>query len=87
MKALILYKPISETATSVEEYAHSFKQQTARTLELIDIESKEGIALQELHDLVQYPVIIAVREDGSLVEIWPDRDSWPTVSELSFYAQ
>lgn len=87
MKVLILYKPVSELATSVEAYAREFERETSHKLELMDIESKEGIALAEVHDILRNPVLLAIRDDHSLIELWPERDSWPTISELSVYVQ
>lgn len=87
MKVVILYKPVSEFATSVEAYAHEFERETSHKLELLDIESKEGIALATVHDILRDPVVLAIRDDQSLIELWPERDSWPTVSELSAYIQ
>lgn len=85
MKVVILYKPISELATSVEAYAREFERQTGKSLELVDIESKEGIALAGVHDILRNPVLLALRDDHGLIEVWQDRDSWPTMSELSAY--
>ncbi len=87
MKVLILYKPISELASSVEAYAREFSRQTSKQLELVDIESVRGVTLAKLYDILQQPVIVAVQENGSLIDMWPERDSWPTVSELSAYNQ
>jgi hypothetical protein len=87
MKVVILYKPISELASSVEAYAREFERETSHKLELIDVESKEGITLAEVHDVVRNPVMLALRDDHSLIEIWPERESWPTFSELSAYVE
>ncbi len=86
MKIVILYKPISELAYSSESYAREFERQTGSTITLVDSESKEGIELAGVHDIVRQPVLLVLREDHSLVEIWQERASWPTISELSAYA-
>ena len=85
MKILILYKPVSELASSVEAYAREFSRQTSKQLELVDIESVRGVTLAKLYDILQQPVIVAVQDNGALVDMWLERDSWPTVSELSAY--
>lgn len=87
MKVLIFYKPVSELASSVESYVREFERQTGRKLELIDIESKDGITKAGLYDIVQQPAIVALQDDGSLVNTWLERDKWPTISELSAYTQ
>lgn len=85
MKVVILYKPNSELASSVEAYAKEFERQTGRVITLMDFESKEGIALAGVHDILRQPVLLALRDDHGLIEAWPDRDSWPTAVELSTY--
>ena len=87
MKVVILYKPVSEFATSVEAYAHEFERETSHKLELLDIESKEGIALATVHDILRDPVVLAIRDQQSLIALWPERDSWPSVSELIAFIQ
>ncbi len=85
MKTVILYKPNTESESSVLQYVHEFERQTGKKIELIDAESIEGTQKAAIYDAVQFPVIVALRDDGSLIEAWPERDKWPTVSELSFY--
>lgn len=70
MKAIILYKPQSEFSRVVEEFAHEFEARTPHKAELVDVDSRQGDALARLYDIVQYPSIIAVRDDGQLVKSW-----------------
>lgn len=86
MKAAILYKPNTESESSVQEYVRGFEHQTGRKIELIDAESVEGVQKAITYDVLQYPAIVALREDGSFIEAWVERDKWPTVSELSLYS-
>ena len=87
MKAVILYKPNSETESSVQEYVREFGRETGRTIALVDSDSIQGIEIAKLYDVVQFPAIVVFRDDGSFIESWLDREKWPTISELSFYNQ
>lgn len=87
MKTLILYRPVSEKASAVERYAHNHERQTGQVLTLVDIDSHEGIELARVHDVIDHPVLLALRDDSSLVQSWLEFDKWPTVSELSYYTQ
>lgn len=87
MKAVILYKPNSETESSVQEYVREFGRETGRTIALIDSDTVQGIEIAKLYDVVQFPAIVVFRDDGSFIESWLDREKWPTISELSFYNQ
>lgn len=86
MSVMIFYKSASDHARDVTEYLHDFERRTARTLEEVDPDSSNGVALCELYDIVEYPTIIATTIDGQL------RNSWrglplPTIDEVSYYVQ
>ena len=74
MKAVILYKPNTERETSVLEYVREFAHVTGH-----------GIEIAKLYDIMQFPAIVVFKDDGEYIRSWLERDSWPTISELSFY--
>jgi hypothetical protein len=85
MKAVILYKPNTERETSVHEYVREFARVTGRPIELIDVDTVHGIEIAKLYDIMQFPAIVVFKDDGEYIRSWLERDSWPTISELSFY--
>ncbi|MGH7250118.1 MAG: hypothetical protein ACREGC_04020 [Minisyncoccia bacterium] len=86
MKVYILYRPKSEHARKTEEYVHDFVHaQAARTITLVDVDSKEGSTMAELYDTVQYPAILAVDNGGQLLKSW--QGDLPLTDELSYYTQ
>lgn len=87
MKAVILYKPNTETESGIQAYTREFARETGKTIALVDSDSIQGIEIAKLYDIVQFPSIVVFRDDGSFVESWLDREKWPTISELSFYNQ
>lgn len=87
MKAVILYKPNSESESSVQSYVREFARETGKTIALVDSDSIQGAEIAKLYDIVQFPSIVVFRDDGSYIESWIDREKWPTISELSFYNQ
>jgi hypothetical protein len=70
MKATILYHPYSESARVVEEYAHDFERIHGTAIELVSLETKEGAELAKLYDIIQYPAVLARRDDGELLQHW-----------------
>lgn len=84
MKVVVLYRPVSEHATSVEQYAREFEQRTSRKLELMDVDSKEGTALAELYDVVRYPCFLAITDAGVLQKVWMD-ETLPLIDEVTGY--
>lgn len=87
MKALILYKPSSEHDTPVQGYVREFFRRTGKKLELVDVETREGISKAALYDVLQFPTLIAIRDDGEFIEKWPELERWPTMNELTYYTQ
>ncbi len=82
MKASILYRPDSEFARMVEEYARDFKRNKGFDLELVDLNTRDGASIATLYDIVRYPAIVVVRDDGGVVKDWQG-EQLPLMSELA----
>jgi hypothetical protein len=86
MKLLILYRPRSEHASSVESFVHDYQSRyEVRGLEVVDADSRDGNATATLYDVMRYPAILALREDGSILHSW-EGDSLPLLDEVAYYA-
>lgn len=84
MPVMIFYKAASEHAQDVAEYLHDFERRTARKLEEIDPDSRHGVELGQLYDIVEYPTIVATTEDGQMRNMWRGLPL-PTIDEVSYY--
>jgi len=85
MKVYIIYQSDSEHARRVEEYVHDFrKEQTTRRVQLLDVNTKEGAQTAELYDIVQYPAVLALSNDGQILKDW--QGEFPLMNELAYYA-
>ncbi len=86
MKVVILYRPNSEHARLVEEFIHDYKSRHVDTkLEVINIDSREGSSLANLYDVLQYPAILVLREDGYAQKVWQG-DVLPLMDEVIAYS-
>lgn len=86
MKVLILYRSNSEHGRSVEDFIRDFKtQHTGQRLEVLDIDTRDGDAMASLYDVVQYPTVIALRDDGSVLKIW-DGGTLPLMDDIAYYS-
>lgn len=83
---MAVYKEHSEHARAVEMFMHDFTKQTGRTLETIDPESRDGAAMCRTYDIVEYPTIIALDDNGSMLSMWRGIPL-PTISEVAYYAR
>lgn len=82
---VILYRPKSEQTSAVESFIRDFKyRHDANRLEVLDADSRDGIATATLYDVMGYPAILALRDDGSVVKSW-EGDMLPLMDEVAYY--
>jgi hypothetical protein len=87
MKVLVIYRPNSEHGRVVEEFIRDFQQRhTNERLEVLDIDSRDGSATASLYDIMQYPAILVLRDDGYLDKYWQG-DQMPLLDEVAGYAR
>lgn len=85
MKLIILYRPQSEHARAVQTFVHDFKyQHDANRVELVDADTSEGIATASLYDLMTLPAMLAVRDDGTVLQVWQG-EMLPLMDEVASY--
>lgn len=87
MKILVLYRPESEYSRLVETFIRDFKYQheaDADKLEVLDVDSRDGTATASLYDVMQYPAVLVLADDGSLIKSWSG-ESLPLMDEVAGY--
>ena len=87
VKLLILYRPNSEHASTVESFIRDFQQQhnlDEKKLEILSLNTRDGAATASLYDVMSYPAILALANDGSLLNIWQG-DQLPLMEEVAGY--
>lgn len=86
MKVLVLYRPESEHGRIVEEFIHEFQRvHSEERLEVLNIDSRDGSATASLYDVMRYPAILILQNDGYLSKSW-EGDSLPLMDEVVSYA-
>jgi hypothetical protein len=72
MKLLILYRPNSEHARTVETFIRDFQSQhqTDAKMEVLSLDTREGAATASLYDVVNYPALLATTGEGMVVRMW-----------------
>lgn len=85
MRVIVLYRPSSEHGRDVETFINDFhRQHDATHLEVMNVDSREGSATASLYDVMQYPTILALGNDGSLIKSW-EGDTLPLMDEVAYY--
>lgn len=86
MRVVVVTKEETDYARQVRDYLRDFKSQTGRDLEIMDPESRDGIGFCRTYDLMRFPSIIALSDEGQMQQMWVGLPL-PTISEVSYYVQ
>lgn len=87
VKVLVLYQPNSDHARNVETFVRDFQRQHdlgSSKVELVSVNTRDGAATASLYDILAYPAILAVANDGSVLNIWMG-PQLPLMDEVAGY--
>jgi hypothetical protein len=84
MRVVVMYKQQMDYTRQVDDYLFDFKRQTGHDLETLDPETGEGISFSGTYDILEFPTLIAISDDGHVQNIWKGLPL-PTISEVSYY--
>lgn len=84
MRVVVVYKQQTDYTRQVDDYLFDFKRQTGRELETLDPETPDGISFCTAYDILEYPTLIAISDDGQMQNQWSGLPL-PTISEVSYY--
>jgi hypothetical protein len=86
MKVVVLYRPNSEHSRKVEEFVRDFTHSNAdRRIELVSLDTRDGASTATLYDVMQYPAVLALGNDGSVLREW-EGEMLPLMNEVAYYA-
>ena len=80
----MLYRPNSESARKVEEFAHDLEHQHKARIDLVSLDTRDGSSTASLYDVMQNPAILVLGNDGRLIKDWQG-STMPLMSEVSYY--
>lgn len=84
MRVVVVYKQQTDYARRVDEYMEDFRRQTGHELETLNPDTRDGAGFCRTYDIVEYPTIVALSDDGQLQNQWRGLPL-PTMSEVSYY--
>ena len=85
MKIILLYHPNSEYSRIVEEYVEDFKRSRGKLIEMLSLETRDGAAMASLYDILHFPALIVLRDDGQVENMWQG-EMLPLMDEVAGYA-
>ncbi|MBP7807448.1 hypothetical protein KA047_03050 [Candidatus Saccharibacteria bacterium] len=86
MRIVALYHPSSEWASSVETYARDIERSQGVKLELVSLETRDGAAMASMYDILSYPAIMVIKEDGQMQQLWQG-EQLPLMNEVVGFAR
>ena len=84
MRIVVVYKEFSDYAREVEEWIHEFEHRSGRDVEKLNPESPEGEGFCVARDIVQYPTVAVVDDDGKTYGVWTGTPL-PMIDEVMGY--
>lgn len=85
MRVVCLYKRETDYGQEVEEFLRDIERQaTEDKIEVFDPETIEGEMIARARDIVQYPAIVALDNNGSVVQSWIGLPL-PAMDEVVYY--
>lgn len=85
MKVVVLYRPNSEHGRQVDDFIRDYKNRHEEgRLEVLNVDSRDGSATASLYGIVEYPAIMALRNDGSVLKSW-EGSTLPLMDEIAYY--
>jgi hypothetical protein len=85
MRVAVLYRSHSEHERQVLEFEREFEHRAGRSLELLDVNTREGSSMASLYDVMKYPSVLAVSNEGVVQHVWDNSDSLPLINEVTYY--
>jgi len=86
MRIVCVWRRESDYGREVEGWLRDFEQQTGREIESVDPDSVAGSQFVATYDVVEYPTILALGEDGSVKESWRGK-MLPRVGQVGYWVQ
>lgn len=84
MRTVCVWRDEEDYSRSVSEWIREFERRTGREVESISPDTREGESICNAYDVVEYPTILVLRDDGSVVASWRGR-SLPLFDEVAYW--
>ena len=86
MRVVCVWREQSDYGRAVEEWMMEFERRTGKEIESLDPDSKEGESFCRAYDVVEYPTILALGDDGSVLATWRGT-MLPLFDEVSYWVR
>lgn len=85
MRVVCVWKENADYSREMADWLESFQRRTSKEIESIDPESANGSNFAGIYDVVEYPTLLALADDGRVLEAWRGMPL-PRIDEVSYFA-
>ena len=82
MRVVCIYRDNQDYTRAVDDWLEDFRRQTGKSIETMDPDKNTNFC--ESYDVVEYPTILALGEQGDVRASWRGRDL-PLINEVLYY--
>ena len=86
MRMVCVWRRESDYGRMVEEWLREFEQRFNVEIETVDPDSRDGEGFCRAYDIVEYPTLVALADDGSVLAIWRGQ-MLPTFDEVGYWTR
>ena len=84
MRVVSIWREESDYARTVIEWLHDCERRVGRAPESFSPDEGEGESLCRSYDIVEYPTMLALGDDGKVLQEWRGADM-PRIDDVSYY--
>lgn len=84
MRVVVIWRDESDYARSIIEWLHDCERRVGAVPESLSPDEPEGESLCRAYDIVEYPTIVAIDDQGKMIQMWRGRDL-PRIDDVSYY--
>lgn len=84
MRLVVLWRDNTDYAREVISWISDFKHSTGKEVESLDPDMVEGESFAQARDIMEFPSVVAVADDGSVLRHWRGTPM-PPIDEVSYY--
>lgn len=84
MRVVCVYREGEDYSRTVEEWLMAFERRTGKEIEVMSPDGREGTQFCQTYDIVEYPTIIALGDDGAVLSSWRGK-LLPLFDEVAYW--
>lgn len=85
MRVVCVWREGEDYSRTVEEWLREFERRTGREVESMSPDGREGVDFCRAYDVVEYPTILALGENGEVLSMWRGKQM-PLFDEVSYWS-